>query len=361
MGNKKGNLKQILENKIIRVFLVVIAILLLFFSLKIGIDSLSWKSTRNDNVLYSYNMKKGYTYGVNLMPNEYIDKNPQGMNELYISKLINNFDIMMTYAYSASSALDLTYEYEITSSIVGEYKNSADGESAEVWVKNFPILNKVTKQQKNTSQFNIQEKFTVDYQYYNNYVKDFMKKMGLTIDAYLKVQMRVITVGNLKDNLNSLHEDQTVVMKIPLNQEVFAISGEPTKDTSKHISGIQTYVEKVNPGKMVLGIVMFSISVLILGYILHSLFKKVKKDEYQTQKDKILKEYGDIIVETNSPVRMENYQVIEVKNFNEMIDLEEELHIPILYFEPAMNQISWFIIIHDNILYRYVLKLKEDE
>ena len=73
-----------------------------------------------------------------------------------------------------------------------------------------------------------------------------------------------------------------------------------------------------------------------------------------------MKDYGDIIVETTSPVNFNDYQVIHVKNFNEMIDLEEELHVPILYFEPAVGQESWFMLIHDKVLYKYDLKQGDD-
>ena len=43
-----------------------------------------------------------------------------------------------------------------------------------------------------------------------------------------------------------------------------------------------------------------------------------------------------------------------------MIDLEEELHIPILYFEPAIGEKAWFMIVHDKLLYKYELKHEED-
>ena len=50
-----------IDNKVARIILVILSLILLFFSLKLGIDSLAWKSERNDNVLYSYNINKGYT------------------------------------------------------------------------------------------------------------------------------------------------------------------------------------------------------------------------------------------------------------------------------------------------------------
>ena len=357
MKDKKGYIGEILNTRPMRFLLIFLALILLFISLKMGIDSLSWKSKRNtDNVLYSYNIKKGYSYAANLTPNEFIDENPQGMNQLYISKLINNFDVVMNYSYSASKPLNLKYQYKIVSSIVGEYHNTPDGEKAEVWVKEFPVTNPVEKTVNNSNSFNIQEKFTVDFHYYDNYVKEFMRQIGVTIDAYLKLELQVTTDGELKDNMNTLHDTQAVTMKIPLNEDVFAISGDSNKNVNKNISGIDTYVEKVNPGKLVACVIMFVISVSILIYVLRNLFRGVKKDEYQSQKDKILKEYGDIIVETTSPVNFSEYQIVQVKNFNEMIDLEEELHVPILYFEPAIGEESWFMLIHDKILYKYVLK-----
>ena len=361
MKDKKGHIAELLNTTPARLILIILALILLFFSLKLGIDSLSWKSKRNsDNVLYSYNIKKGYSYAANLLPNEFIDENPQGMNQLYISRLINNFDVVMNYSYSASKPLNLKYQYNIVASIVGEYHNTPDGEKAEVWVKEFPVLNTVEKTANNSNSFNIQEKFTVDFHYYDNYVKEFMRQIGVTIDAYLKLELEVTTDGELEDNMNTLHDTQTVTMKIPLNEDVFAISDDSNETVDKNISSINTYVEKVNPEKLVICVVMLVISVAILIFVLRSLFRGVKKDRYQNQKDKILKDYGDIIVETTSPVNFNDYQVIHVKNFNEMIDLEEELHVPILYFEPAVGQESWFMLIHDKVLYKYDLKQGDD-
>ena len=359
MRNKKGQILEALDNKVARIILVILSLVLLFFSLKLGIDSLAWKSERNDNVLYSYNINKGYTYGVNLTPNEFITENPQGMNELYISSLVNNFDVTMNYSYSASKQLNLKYSYKINSSIVGEYNSSPNGEKAEVWVQEFPIVNPVEETLENSNTVNISEKFTLDFHYYDDYVKRFMQTIGITIDAYLKVEMEVTIDGELEDGMNTLHDTQTVTMNIPLNEDVFAVTGETEKTINENIAGINTYVDKVDPVKLTIALAMLAVSIGILVFVLRSLFRNVKKkDEYTSQKDKILKQYGDIIVETASPIDFQNYQVVEIKNFNEMIDLEEELHTPILFYEPEPNETSWFMLIQEKVLYRYVLKRK---
>ena len=54
------------------------------------------------------------------------------------------------------------------------------------------------------------------------------------------------------------------------------------------------------------------------------------------------------------------YQVciIDVKNFDQMLDVEEELRIPIMFFETVKNKEGWFVLVHNDLAYRYVLKDK---
>ena len=69
-------------------------------------------------------------------------------------------------------------------------------------------------------------------------------------------------------------------------------------------------------------------------------------------------EYGDIIIEINDELERGNLQVIEVKTFNEMLDLEDELKVPILFYEIIRDKLGEFVINHNNFLYRYVLENK---
>ena len=48
--------------------------------------------------------------------------------------------------------------------------------------------------------------------------------------------------------------------------------------------------------------------------------------------------------------------IIEVKNFNEMIDLEEELRVPIMFYETIEYLEGEFTLVHNNILYKFILK-----
>ena len=73
---------------------------------------------------------------------------------------------------------------------------------------------------------------------------------------------------------------------------------------------------------------------------------------------KILKNYGNIIIEITTPINIDDYEIIEVKNIEEMVDLEEELRIPINFYEHIPNYYGEFTLIHNNIAYRYIIEEK---
>ena len=46
----------------------------------------------------------------------------------------------------------------------------------------------------------------------------------------------------------------------------------------------------------------------------------------------------------------------DVKNFEDMVDIEEEIKSPILYYEVEEGSEALFTIVNDNYMYRYILK-----
>ena len=91
-------------------------------------------------------------------------------------------------------------------------------------------------------------------------------------------------------------------------------------------------------------------------------YKKIfnfnQKNEYTKKLEKILKTYDDVIIEITTPVNIDDYEIIEVKGIEEMVDLEEELRIPINFYEHIPNYYGEFTLIHNNIVYRYTLEEK---
>ena len=82
-----------------------------------------------------------------------------------------------------------------------------------------------------------------------------------------------------------------------------------------------------------------------------------EKTEFTKNLEKILKDYSEIIVEVSTPLEYDkSINVLDIKTFEDMVDIEEEIKSPILLYEIKKNHEAWFIIIKDEYMYRYILK-----
>ena len=52
-----------------------------------------------------------------------------------------------------------------------------------------------------------------------------------------------------------------------------------------------------------------------------------------------------------------NNTLVELETFDEILDISEKLEKPILFIEMHKHQKSWFLVVNNNEIYKYVLKL----
>ena len=71
---------------------------------------------------------------------------------------------------------------------------------------------------------------------------------------------------------------------------------------------------------------------------------------------KILREFDSIIANVNETINFKDYKVINVESFNELVDIHDNVGNPILFKERFKNVEADFIIIDNDILYKFVLK-----
>ena len=69
-----------------------------------------------------------------------------------------------------------------------------------------------------------------------------------------------------------------------------------------------------------------------------------------------MKEYDRIIVTLSKMPNLDEYKIIEVDSFEELLDAKQNLDKPILHIEIHKNQKSCFLILSGNEAYRYILK-----
>ena len=119
----------------------------------------------------------------------------------------------------------------------------------------------------------------------------------------------------------------------------------------------------VKTNKIVLNYIVIAniVTFIIICFLLRKLFTFTNKTEYERELNKILKNYDDIIVNTSTILDVSKYKLIEIDEFKEILNLSRELLLPIMNYEMKKNEETWFYVIKDDILYRYIVSKEKLE
>lgn len=340
----------------VRILLSIIISLGIFLPLlEIYLNSIKIKSVPT-KTLYTYILNKNVDYKVQLYENNFTDENEMDANKVYISDLVKNIKLKFAYTYSGTEATDLKYEYYITGKLYGQNQNSQTTESETIWEKDYTLLEKTEKKNNGTAGFSINQELNLDYPKYKEEVMKFKSKFGIAVNTNLEVTMHVKVTGKYNDE--KIDKTDKIILEIPLGVQAFSITEDYKKQDIKNIYKEEQNIEINNKPYMIICIVISVISIILFIASFKAIFNIKPKSEYTKKLDKILKNYDQIIVEVETPVKEKEHNIILVKSFEEMLDLEEELRIPIIFYEDIYNHIAIFTISHNNIIYKYVLRNK---
>ncbi|MEI3499585.1 MAG: DUF5305 family protein [Bacilli bacterium] len=338
----------------IRVLLMII--ILVIFSQGIIMILKGITKDKTNKTIYSYDINQDVNYNIDIYNNNLFETENLGMDQTYVSNIVKSINTNFKYKYKNNKKIPLNYEYSITATINGEYTLPDEDEKSQLWTKKYNLIDTVKKETTNNS-FQIDENIKIDYPKYNEVVDKFKNEIKLPITAYLSVYFEV-KVSGVVDH-KSVGDKQNIKLKIPLNQQAFKISKDYNKNVEKEIKKLTDKDLEIEMKKEICGTILIVVAISLFIVLYKDIFDIAKKNYYNTTLDKLLKDYGDVIVELNSEINKDGLQVVEVKNFNEMLDLEEELKIPIMFYEIEEDELGEFTINHNNIIYRYILKDEE--
>ena len=111
---------------------------------------------------------------------------------------------------------------------------------------------------------------------------------------------------------------------------------------------------------MICGTVLLLL-VSIIYYIAYIINTAEKKTKYEQKVNKILREFDRAITEAKGKLRIDRYaNTIEIKDFMELLDVHDNLNIPIVYYKISSTK-SLFIVKNENDIYYYVIKSDDFE
>ena len=351
---KKKDENKIILKQWVRVFLIIVVIAIMVISAFSVLKALNpQKGSKKKE--YSYSYTTNLDYRVYLKNNNFFNTPYMGMNKQYITSLIDHIEVDAKYSFKSDEDLDYTYSYEIIATARGMAEDS-DGKKVDVWSKIYPISNLETNSGSG-KEFNISKTVNVDYNAYNQVLTDFRNQFGLSVDARVDLTLNVNINAGLKGSKNkTLQNSEKMNLQMPLLVQTLRIKPDYINNGGDTIYNNTQTQSTRNMPLLILGSVIFIVSLVLFIKLVKSLLVITRKSEYILAVNKIMKEYGDIIAETHNMPDLSNYDIVDIKNFNDMVDIEEELHAPIMYYEIKENSKCVFLILSQKIAYRLELK-----
>ena len=298
---------------------------------------------------YIYSIDEKVNYAVYLKDNDFYEENILGEGKQYATEIIDYISVNFNYNYQGDKVTKNNISYEINGTIIGEYENKENG-NAELWKKNYVLLDKISEE-KDSAIFNIDKTLKIDYSKYSKVVEEFKSKFKIPIDAYLDVVLKVNYDMSLEDQ-SIVKNTDTMEVKIPLAKTTIKIEKKLTDHRSVNLSDIPVTKNKtlIRHG-VAINLVSIAFFLLLSPYVFIS-----NKTYYDKTLAKILKTYAEVIAEVHAPPSGDGLEVIDVKNFEDMVDIEEEIKSPILFYEIKKGSESIFTIVNGSYIYRYMLK-----
>ena len=354
---EKKNLKKIkyesFENKLIK------QIILMVFTLILSLGMIYYALNNTNKESISYTQNGNVDYKVCLKENNFYSQNCLDKNMSYVSSLIKNVGLTFNYDLNTSEQLNVKTEYEVTAKLV-----ISNAENTSKYFEQKYILQDKTSEgiSQINNEYKISKNIDIDYDYYNTIASTFKSQYGVETNSYIEVSFQVFHTNKENEDIR-VPSPSPVILNIPLSQKSINInmtaSGVNKQETQNIESSIFTLNNIICLFIGIIALIICLISSLKIAKMLTLI--KEKKNNYDKFIEKILREYDRLIVETSTLPKFKNYFLTKVNSFGELIDVRDNLRLPIMYYEVAKHQKCHLYIIDNKNLYLLTVKAVDME
>ena len=354
---EKKNLKKIkyesFENKLIK------QIILMVFTLILSLGMIYYALNNTNKESISYTQNGNVDYKVCLKENNFYSQNCLDKNMSYVSSLIKNVGLTFNYDLNTSEQLNVKTEYEVTAKLV-----ISNAENTSKYFEQKYILQDKTSEgiSQINNEYKISKNIDIDYDYYNTIASTFKSQYGVETNSYIEVSFQVFHANKENEDIR-VPSPSPVILNIPLSQKSINInmtaSGVNKQETQNIESSIFTLNNIICLFIGIIALIVCLISSLKIAKMLTLI--KEKKNNYDKFIEKILREYDRLIVETSTLPKFNKYFLTKVNSFGELIDVRDNLRLPIMYYEVAKHQKCHLYIIDNKNLYLLTVKAVDME
>ena len=301
-----------------------------------------------------YENNTNIEYSVKLKDNDYYDVKELPSNMNYIASLIDKIPVSFKYNFSSTVEID----YDATYYVEAVTRVYADKDKTRLLYEKSEQLTdekKVSKEKIKNLSFT--ESVDIDYGHFNNFISSFVTNYGLNTSSDVTIYFYTKGFGNNKNYEGKANLDSSATVVIPLTEQTINVSINTTDVNKK-----DTLMERFGLGSidwlaLILFVFLFIADVYVVYMFLTNLVSYTNSfTAYEKELKKILREFDSIIANVNETINFKDYKVINVESFNELVDIHDNVGNPILFKERFKNVEADFIIIDNDVLYKFVLK-----
>lgn len=302
--------------------------------------------------IVNYNEQGNINYKVLLKENEFYDQEYLTSGMAYVSSLIDKINIDLNYNFHIDKKIQSEFDYQVLAKLVIASRDDNTNYLTKDYILKESKVKKLTGKD-----LNIKESVDIDYDYYNNLANNFKSSYAVDTNSYLRVYLRVSKAS--KDKRLPMNDTKDVSVNIPLSEKTVSISLKAENEDSKKSIIVNPYI-KFNLHLFILEIITLILSSVFIVKIIKLLFLLAKrKSVYDIYVSKLLRDYDRLIVETTTGPDFSNNHIIDVKTFAELLDVRDNLKLPIMYFKVVEHIKCYFYIKHDNDV--YLVKIKAND
>ena len=332
-----------------RLFLnIFIIIILTIASIKTAI--MAFEVSKDEIIKYKEN--SSIDYKVYLKENDFYEREYLDKGMAYVASLIDRIIIDYNYFFTVDKKSDIEIENRIVARLVITSQNNSN----IFFEKEYELAPNTSEELKNGKNYALKKEVEIDYGYYNNLANRFRSNYAVNTYSALEVYLQV-KEKNKDTNSFKLSNENKTILTIPLSEQEINISLDNKNVNDEKQIVKEKEIKIKEPRYLIIsGLILILIILEIIRLIQKLLLLKAKANKYDKYIKKILRGYDRIIVNVKTPPNLEDYNVIKVESFEELIDVRDNIKEPIKYLVIQEHQKSEFFITNHIDLYLYVVK-----
>lgn len=305
---------------------------------------------------YQYTVKQSADAAVRYFDSSFFaNKTPGIDNPAYISDLTDEIEAQFRYSYSANQPTKLTSIYDVKAQVQATYAIKGSSEnSSNVWQKDYQLVPPTTASIEGTD-ITLTPKVTIPFADYKRAATEFRTALLLPTTSQVMVMFTVRVTGTVDGA--PINDTRTSTITAPLEEQVYQPAIKFDKEDTRQVIAASAKEGQARTAQVewVSGLLLLTGGALLIAY---GMRKRIFKSPYQRELDKIYRYHDGLIVRTSRPIDLTDYQIIPMRSFADMLNLEEELKKPIIADEIS-SSLTHFLIASSNVMYLYKLQTEK--